>query len=168
MTDPTPEQEPRRGEPIKVLYRNWRGETAIRTITPWGVEWGSTDFHPEPQWLLTCLDHDKSAGRTYALRDCDFTVEEGEALRDRALKAETALWECVKLSGADTSEGVPPTWPPLHELAVREVGRLRQDYDEACEDAYRKLRKGLPRTQDPRHPDLTAAAHAIRRPRPFA
>jgi hypothetical protein len=58
---------PRPSEKVTLDYTNYRGERAIRTITPWGVEWGSTDWHPEPGWLLTCYDHDKAACRTYAL-----------------------------------------------------------------------------------------------------
>ncbi|GJD41361.1 WYL domain-containing protein [Methylobacterium bullatum] len=57
----------RSSEKVTLDYTNYRGERAIRTITPWGVEWGSTDWHPEPGWLLTCYDHDKAACRTYAL-----------------------------------------------------------------------------------------------------
>lgn len=45
-----------------------------------------------------------------------------------------ALWECVKLTGADTSDGPPRPgtgdWPQLPELAVREVARLRAEHDE--------------------------------------
>jgi hypothetical protein len=73
----TSDSQPARDErSLRVRYRNHRGETAERTITPWGIEWGSTDFHPEPQWLLTCLDHDRHAARTYALKDCDFAAHE--------------------------------------------------------------------------------------------
>ena len=56
-------------EKVRIDYTNYRGERGIRTITPWGVEWGSTEFHPEPQWLVTGYDHDKHACRVYALRD---------------------------------------------------------------------------------------------------
>lgn len=59
-------------EPIKVKYTNYHGITAVRTITPNRIEWGSDPFHPDDQWLLICWDHDKKAQRTYALKDCDF------------------------------------------------------------------------------------------------
>lgn len=59
-------------EPIKVLYTNWRGETSMRSVTPMGIHFGSTEWHPEPQWLLKVFDHDKQAERDYALRDCVF------------------------------------------------------------------------------------------------
>lgn len=57
------------GEPLSVLYRNWRGETALRTLTPRGIWHGVTDWHPEPQWLLSAFDHDKDAMRDFALAD---------------------------------------------------------------------------------------------------
>lgn len=52
---------------VTLDYTNYRGERALRTVTPWGVEWGTTDWHPEPGWLLTCYDHDRAACRVYAL-----------------------------------------------------------------------------------------------------
>lgn len=68
---------------IKFRYTNYRGKTAIRTVQPVGIEFGSTDWHPEPQWLLHGVDLEKGEGRAFALCDCDFTVgsvvTEGEA-----------------------------------------------------------------------------------------
>ncbi|WP_287149596.1 hypothetical protein [Mesorhizobium sp.] len=53
---------------LKVFYTNWRGETSLRTITPDQVYYGATEWHPEPQWLLTAYDHDKLAVRDFALK----------------------------------------------------------------------------------------------------
>lgn len=53
---------------------------------------------------------------------------------ERIRELEGALRECARLSGADLSDGFPD-WPPLHEYAVQEVRRLREDYDEACDSA---------------------------------
>ena len=55
--------------PLAVRYRNWRGEVSVRTITPRKLWYGATDWHPEPQWLLTAWDHDKDALRDFALQD---------------------------------------------------------------------------------------------------
>lgn len=57
------------GEPTTLTYRNYRGEVSERTITPKHVWFGSTEWHPEPQWLLTAFDHDKGADRDFALND---------------------------------------------------------------------------------------------------
>jgi hypothetical protein len=54
---------------VKVRYRNYRGEVAIRTIVPIKVWWGSTEFHPHKQWILTVWDCEKNAERDYALQD---------------------------------------------------------------------------------------------------
>ena len=57
------------GQPAKITYTNYRGETAERTITPKRTWFGISDWHPEPQWFLTAFDHDKNADRDFALRD---------------------------------------------------------------------------------------------------
>lgn len=57
------------GEPARIIYTNYRGETAERTITPKRVWYGISDWHPEPQWFLTAFDHDKNADRDFALID---------------------------------------------------------------------------------------------------
>jgi hypothetical protein len=65
------------GGPVEVtiLYTNWRGETAVRRIILGAHEgsecaliaFGSNEYHPEPQWLLTARDVERDAIRTFAL-----------------------------------------------------------------------------------------------------
>lgn len=50
-------------------------------------------------------------------------------LLGKLVSCELALWECVKLTGADTSGGVP-TEPYLAEYAIEEVRRLRTESEE--------------------------------------
>lgn len=57
------------GKPVSLTYTNWRGETSERTIKPRYVWFGSTEWHPEPQWLLTAFDLEKNADRDFALKD---------------------------------------------------------------------------------------------------
>lgn len=57
------------GKPMKVSYRNWKGEISERTITPICVWYGVNKWHPELQWFLTAYDHDKKAERDFALKD---------------------------------------------------------------------------------------------------
>jgi hypothetical protein len=57
------------GDAVTLTYTNWRGETAVRSIIPRGVWYGSTEWHPEPQWLLRALDVEKQAERDFALKD---------------------------------------------------------------------------------------------------
>lgn len=56
-------------EPVAIGYTNWRGEYGVRNICPIKVWFGSTDWHPEPQWLLTAIDMDKNAERDFAIKD---------------------------------------------------------------------------------------------------
>lgn len=57
------------GEPLELPYKNWRGEISTRKIQPIRIEFGATEWHPEPQWLLVARDIEKNAERSFALRD---------------------------------------------------------------------------------------------------
>lgn len=70
--------------PATVLYTNYRGETSERTITPIRPWFGSTEWHPEPQWLLRAYDHGKDAERDFALKD--FGRQEPSAARKELMK----------------------------------------------------------------------------------
>lgn len=54
---------------IRVLYKNYRGETGWRTIIPQEIFFGSNDYHAEEQWLLKVQDIEKGAERIYAMAD---------------------------------------------------------------------------------------------------
>lgn len=54
---------------IKFTYRNWRGETGIRMAEPVGLWFGSTEWHPVPQWFFRATDTEKNAIRDFAVRD---------------------------------------------------------------------------------------------------
>ena len=54
---------------VKILYTNWRGETAVRRILPKEIIYSSNEWHKEEQWLLVAFDVDKQADRTFALKD---------------------------------------------------------------------------------------------------
>ncbi len=56
-------------EPVDIGYTNWRGEYAVRRIIPVRVWFGSTDWHPAPQWMLTAIDVEKGAERDFAVAD---------------------------------------------------------------------------------------------------
>lgn len=57
------------GEVEPLTYTNWRGETSVRTIQPQYIWFGATEWHPDPQWLLTAFDLEKDAERDFALKD---------------------------------------------------------------------------------------------------
>ena len=54
---------------VKILYRNYKGEVAYRTIIPKSIDFTSTDWHPEEQWILTAFDVDKNAEKGFAVVD---------------------------------------------------------------------------------------------------
>ena len=51
-------------------YVNWRGERASRrAVGPYSIRYGTSEYHQEPQFLLTAIDLDRGQPREYALRD---------------------------------------------------------------------------------------------------
>lgn len=57
---------------ITMTYRNYRGEVSQRTILPKDIWFGTTEWHPEPGWLLSGIDLEKEERRDFALADCQF------------------------------------------------------------------------------------------------
>lgn len=55
--------------PNKVVYTNWKGVTSERVIIPKHIWHGSTEYHKEPQFLVSALDVDKNEMRDFALKD---------------------------------------------------------------------------------------------------
>lgn len=54
---------------VKILYTNWEGETAYRNIIPKSIEFKSTQWHKQEQWILNAYDMDKQADRGFAIND---------------------------------------------------------------------------------------------------
>jgi hypothetical protein len=54
---------------ISFDYTNYRGEQSRRTVTPVTHRWGTSQWHPELQWLMLALDHDKGQPREFAVKD---------------------------------------------------------------------------------------------------
>lgn len=54
---------------VRIVYTNYRGETGARRIVPKEIKFGSTQYHPQEQWLLVAYDVDKNAERTFAVKD---------------------------------------------------------------------------------------------------
>lgn len=50
-------------------YTNWKGETSERRALFTALQFGATEYHPEPQLLIHGYDLDKNAPRTYAVKD---------------------------------------------------------------------------------------------------
>jgi predicted DNA-binding transcriptional regulator YafY len=56
---------------VVIDYTNHAGVRGSRQIRPLpeGFRWGSTEWHPEPQWLLDAYDVAKDDLRTFAVKD---------------------------------------------------------------------------------------------------
>lgn len=77
--DPGTVTQPPAEQIVGVTYTNYRGETSIREIVPVRIWFGSTDWHPQPQWLLDAFDVEKEAFRSFAMRDIsDFGRENAD------------------------------------------------------------------------------------------
>lgn len=61
--------DPEPGRAVRVVYTNYRRETSERTILPERLWFGSTPWHPEPQWLLDAIDLDRGERRSFAVSD---------------------------------------------------------------------------------------------------
>lgn len=62
---------------VRILYTNYRGETALRRVVPERIHFASTEWHPEPQWLLDALDVEKNASRSFAMKDIRAWIVDG-------------------------------------------------------------------------------------------
>lgn len=56
-------------EIVKILYTNWKNETRYRLIKPISIEFKSTEWHKEEQWILNAVDIEKDAIRNFAMKD---------------------------------------------------------------------------------------------------
>ncbi len=54
---------------VNIVYKNYRGETAVRKIIPKKIWFGKTEWHPTEQWLLDAFDLEKKADRSFAMQD---------------------------------------------------------------------------------------------------
>lgn len=107
---------------LKFNYVNYRGVRSVRTATPREFYFGSTDYHPEKQWLMRAFDHDKEALRIFALKDCGFLAGDIEPVRgtiDRAV-------EVALEAAADEAEGDLDFQPKKAVLSLNTVsGRYK-------------------------------------------
>ena len=56
-------------EIVKILYTNWKNKTKYRLIKPINIEFKSTEWHKEEQWILNAVDIEKNEIRNFAMKD---------------------------------------------------------------------------------------------------
>lgn len=54
---------------VVIDYTNWRGEHGERRVIPQRIWFGSTEWHPEPQWLLDAFDIERGANRSFTMAE---------------------------------------------------------------------------------------------------
>ncbi|PWC96909.1 hypothetical protein [Azospirillum sp. TSO5] len=84
--------------PLEFGYTNWRGEYARRRVQPIRTFFGSTEWHPDPQWLMEATDLDKGEVRAFAVKDMVFGAQPAQDTTEtaecrRILEEMTALFE---------------------------------------------------------------------------
>ena len=63
---------------VRFNYKNYRGEFEDRTVYAERIWWGSTEYHPEPQWLLKGWDYSRQSNREFAMKDMTDVQPAGE------------------------------------------------------------------------------------------
>lgn len=58
--------------PVQMVYKNWKGVTSTRQVIPISFRFGTTDWHPAPEWLMLAWDVAKNENREFSLNQCDF------------------------------------------------------------------------------------------------
>lgn len=54
---------------VEIDYTNWRGERRKRKIKPMRIDYTSTKFHPQPQWLVYAIDLKSGTFKSFAMKD---------------------------------------------------------------------------------------------------
>lgn len=67
----------KKGDVIHFNYTNYKGERSHRRAVVRKIYEGSTEWHPEYQWLIEAFDINKNAMRTFAYRDMANIVNTG-------------------------------------------------------------------------------------------
>lgn len=91
-------------EPMDFTYRNYRGKVEVRRVVPRGIRFGTSEWHPEPQWLLRAFDLDRQAEREFAMREMwpvDFDAI--SALEAEAAEKQAAATEHQRLAASAQS-----------------------------------------------------------------
>lgn len=62
-----PNPSPR--DAITFWYRNYKGEVGYRRVRPLSIRYGTSEWHPEKQWLMRGYDTVNDKEREFAMKD---------------------------------------------------------------------------------------------------
>lgn len=54
---------------VMIDYTNWKGERRMRHIWPRSISFKSSEWHTEPQWLLSAIDMEDQKEKDFAMKD---------------------------------------------------------------------------------------------------
>ncbi len=121
-------KNPLEREVLTITYRNHRDEIAERHIIPQRVWFGTTEWYPDPQWLLSAWDKDREVERDFAMKRMLILSPEVEEIQDQQLKqiADDHAVEVEKLlSGHYTAQKTPAKCiAALTEDALAKAGAI--------------------------------------------
>lgn len=167
------------GEPVVIGYTNHRGEFAERRIHPMNIWYGSTKWHPEPQWFVGALDYDKGEHRDFALKDivslaATARIRELEELAETRRQTNVELFDGARLE-QQARFAAEATLAALRERVNRAVSVLNitkcdeTDRAQDIRDALDLLTDPAPATAQPARgddspvpaPDLSGVVTAL-------
>lgn len=105
------------GDKLVFTYRNHRGEVEPRAVELIGVDYGSNEWYPEPQWFLRGRDMLKNAERSFAFANIVGELAEwehrtptvGDGSGDAAVAIAEHAFKAGYQSAADRARAFHPT-----------------------------------------------------------
>jgi hypothetical protein len=119
-------------EAVRVRYTNWRGETSDRRLLLGALRFGTTDWHPEPTWLILAfdVDHPAQIWKEFDLTKCDFALAAERDTTPEAPFARAAFINAIREEGThqEACDYLQKIWNERCALAA-ERDALRADND---------------------------------------
>lgn len=128
---------------IYAPYRNWKGQVKMRRFKPQEIYWGTTQFHPEAQWLFKVWDVDKDAERIYALKDL-FAIDYGIL---------NQIMADIELQNRRWWKDDPSI--PEHYVKTQKISLMHSELSEAMEG----VRRDIPDSHLPEYPAEVVEMH---------
>lgn len=108
--------------PVALDYTNHEGVRGVRRVKPLLIDYGTTDWHPEPGFLMPCWDMDRGAYRIYSLGG--FHAWNGQPVDDTEARLRAENLELRKELAAMTERYTSAV--TLKPAAREAFGKLRE------------------------------------------
>ena len=109
---------------VKIDYTNWKGVRRVRRIIPMSLSYGSTQYHPDEQWLMEAMDlEDNHSIKTFAVKDIHSWEPElldenspGSSEPRTISQWQKTVLDLAKEKGFHTSDPINSIWKMLGNL----------------------------------------------------